>query len=142
MKSAVLASPAGTRLATPALATAAPARPPMRAWDELDGIPPYQVMRFQVIAPIKAARITSASTLSGCTMPLPIVRATLTPNPNARDEVEERRPDDGLRGAEHSGGDDGRDRVGGVVEAVNEVEEQRDGDDENDEGDGLHAGER
>jgi hypothetical protein len=55
----------------------------MSACDELDGMPPYQVIRFQVIAPISAARITSASTLSGRTMPLPIVRATLTPKPNA-----------------------------------------------------------
>src|SRR4030095_7461064 len=35
------------------------------------------------IAPMRAARITSASTLSGRTMPLPMVRATFTPNPNA-----------------------------------------------------------
>ena len=83
MKRATLASPAGTRLPGPARATAAPASPPMSACEELDGIPPYQVIRFHVIAPISAARITSASTLSGRTMPLPIVRATLTPNPKA-----------------------------------------------------------
>ena len=83
MNSAVFARPARTRLPKPALATAAPASPPIRACEELDGIPPNQVIRFQVIAPTRAARITRASTLSGRTMPLPIVWATLTPNPNA-----------------------------------------------------------
>ena len=102
-------------------------------------MPPYQVIRFHVIAPISAARITSGSTLSGRTMPLPIVRATLTPNPKRRDEVEERRPGHGLGGAEHPGGHDGRDGVGRIVEAVDEVEDQGDDDDEDDEGEGLHA---
>src|SRR5262249_4823794 len=82
-KSAVLPRPAGTRLLKPARATAAPANPPISAWEELDGIPPYHVIRFQAIAPMRAARITRGSTLSGRTIPLPIVRATFTPNPNA-----------------------------------------------------------
>ena len=55
----------------------------MSACEELEGSPPYQVIRFQAIAPTRPARITKASTLSGRTMPLPIVCATLTPNPNA-----------------------------------------------------------
>ena len=54
-----------------------------------------------------------------------------------RGEVEERRPDDGLARREHARGHDGRDRVGGVVKAVDVVEDERDGDDEDDESE-LH----
>jgi hypothetical protein len=39
---------------TPA-ARAAPTRPPMSAWEEEDGRPKYQVMRFQVMAPSSPA---------------------------------------------------------------------------------------
>ena len=46
------------------------------------------------------------------------------------DEVEEGRPDDGVLRPEHPGGDDGGDRVGRVVEAVREVESERQDDDE------------
>src|SRR5512138_3300742 len=35
-------------------ASAAPHRPPISAWLELEGRPNHQVMRFQMIAPIKA----------------------------------------------------------------------------------------
>ena len=42
----------------PALATAAPTSPPISACDEDDGMPYYQVMRFQAIAPISAPNTT------------------------------------------------------------------------------------
>src|SRR5262249_12063616 len=42
-----------------------------------------------------------------------------------RDEVEQRGPDDGCSGAQDPGRDYGRDGVGGVVKAVDEVERQR-----------------
>jgi len=42
------------------------------------------------------------------------------------DEVEEGSPDHGLQGGENAGGYDRRDRVGGVVEPVEEVEDQGD----------------
>jgi hypothetical protein len=58
---------------------------------------------------------------------LPIVCAT--PVPNAKDEVEERGPDDRLARRQHARGDDGRDRIRGVVKAVEEVEDQRHRDD-------------
>ena len=42
----------------PAAAKAAPTTPPMSAWEELDGRPKYQVIRFQEIAPISPAKTT------------------------------------------------------------------------------------
>src|SRR6478672_5378583 len=42
----------------PAAANAAPTTPPMSAWDELDGSPKYQVMRFQEMAPMRPAKTT------------------------------------------------------------------------------------
>src|SRR4051794_32814371 len=65
---------------TPA-AMAAPARPPMRAWEDDDGRPNHHVMRFQPVAPTRAAA-TSHSPLTpvgGSMMPDPIVAATLPP---------------------------------------------------------------
>src|SRR3954469_23430377 len=54
----------------------APTSPPMRAWEELEGIAKYQVTKFQVTAAIKAARTTDWVTAPGSTMPLPRVAAT------------------------------------------------------------------
>ena len=48
------------------------------------------------------------------------------------DEVEERRPDDGLARRQHPRRHDGGDRVGGVVKAVDEVENERDDDQRDD----------
>src|SRR5215211_6203996 len=42
----------------PAAANAAPTTPPIRACDELDGSPKYQVTRFHEIAPIRPAKTT------------------------------------------------------------------------------------
>ena len=39
-----------------AAASAAPTRPPMRACEDDEGSPNHQVIRFQVIAPIRAAK--------------------------------------------------------------------------------------
>src|SRR3954464_5704065 len=55
-------------------------RPPMRACDDDDGRPKYQVTRFHVIAPNSAANTTTMPELllscSGSRMPLPTVFAT------------------------------------------------------------------
>ena len=59
-----------------AAARTAPIRPPISAWDELEGMPKYQVMRFQETAPISAASTTSWDTTPVSTMPLPSVAAT------------------------------------------------------------------
>src|SRR5262249_54800133 len=69
-----------TRACGPAAAHAAPAKPPTSACDELDGMPRHHVIRFQTIAP-KSPAVTTASVIaSGCTVPLPIVVATLVSN--------------------------------------------------------------
>ena len=59
MKASVLtqAEP-GTIARTPTRATAAPAYPPINAWEDEDGIPKYQVIRFQVIAPTRPPKTT------------------------------------------------------------------------------------
>ena len=42
----------------PDAVTAAPINPPMRVWEELDGIPSHQVNRFQVMAATNPHKIT------------------------------------------------------------------------------------
>ena len=64
---------------TPACATTAPARPPTSACDELDGMPYHHVIRFQVIAPSKAASTTVCTTMAGSANPDAIVLATAVP---------------------------------------------------------------
>ena len=56
MKMPIFTSPLMINDPSPALITAAPAKPPMRAWEELVGRPQYQVMRFQTMAPIKRGK--------------------------------------------------------------------------------------
>src|SRR3982751_1447258 len=51
----------------------------MSACDELDGRPKNQVIRFQMIAPSSAPRMTFASTNETSIIPLPIVLATAVP---------------------------------------------------------------
>ena len=51
-----------TPLSPCAAAIAAPLSAPTKAWVELLGRPRYQVMRFQAIAPIKAAMMTTRPT--------------------------------------------------------------------------------
>ena len=43
----------------PAQATAAPAKPPIRVWDEEEGIPYHQVRRFHMMAAIRPDKITT-----------------------------------------------------------------------------------
>src|SRR5215218_5483712 len=65
---------------TPA-ARAAPARPPMSACDDDDGRPNHHVMRFQPVAPTRAAATSHSplTPLGASMMPEPIVAATLPP---------------------------------------------------------------
>jgi hypothetical protein len=44
------------------------------------------------------------------------------------DEIEERRPEHRVLRPQHAGRYDRRDRVGGVVQSIEEVEQERDGD--------------
>ncbi len=54
MNATVFRMPAGSSDTVPALATAAPASPPISACDEDEGMPYHQVIRFQLIAPTRA----------------------------------------------------------------------------------------
>src|SRR6476646_5345847 len=80
MATNVFDNPLQTAAEIPALAIPPPTNPPIRACELEDGIPNPQVIRFQTIAPISAAKITCASTMLGSTMPVPMVCATLSPN--------------------------------------------------------------
>src|SRR5262245_3199337 len=83
MKMTVRFQPPGIIAAKPALATAAPAYPPMSAWDELVGRPNTQVMRSQMIAPVRPPKTTAKVTMLMSIIPAPTVRATAVPNVNA-----------------------------------------------------------
>ena len=65
----------------PTAARVAPIRPPMSAWDDDEGSPNHQVMRFQAIAPSSAARTTTrlASASGSSTIPDPTVSPTPVP---------------------------------------------------------------
>src|SRR5216117_3580587 len=69
--------------AKPPRATAAPAYPPISACDELDGMPKYQVIKFHVIAPRSAPRITFGLTMLCSIIPLPMALATASDPVNA-----------------------------------------------------------
>ena len=60
----------------PAAASVEPITPPMRACDELDGIPRSQVIRFQRIPPVRPAATTVSVMSAVSTRPLAIVAAT------------------------------------------------------------------
>src|SRR6478609_2331683 len=60
----------------PAPTSTAPMSPPNRAWDELDGNPNSQVMRFHRMAPTSPAKIITGVTRASLTMPPEIVLAT------------------------------------------------------------------
>src|SRR6266571_3700750 len=83
MKTPILISPAPMSDPNPAFATAAPAKPPINACDELVGNPQYHVIRSQTMAPTSPARIIHWSTTFDSTTPLPTVLATCTPKPKA-----------------------------------------------------------
>jgi len=59
-----------------------PMIPPINAFDELDGMPKYQVIIFQRLALIKAAKTTAIVTFTGEATSLPTVLATAKPNIN------------------------------------------------------------
>src|ERR1043165_8997157 len=51
----------------------------------------------------------------------------MKPEDQERDEIEERRPRDGITGREYAGGNDRGDRIGSIVAPVQEVENERNG---------------
>ena len=128
MKMIVLVQPAGMIALNPAFATAAPAYPPKSACDELVGNPKNHVIRFQVIAPQRPAKMTASVTYSQAHHPAADGLGNRRTEGERCNEVEERRPDHGLARREHAGRDDGSDRVRGVVEAVDVIEDERERD--------------
>src|SRR5674476_975042 len=78
--SSVFDSPLQTAAESPAFAMPPPTSPPIRACELDDGMPSAQVIRFQTMAPIRAAKITWVSITLGSTIPVPMVWATLSPN--------------------------------------------------------------
>jgi hypothetical protein len=66
-----------------AFAIAAPAYPPINAWDEEVGSPHHHVHKSQTIAPNRPARTTYWLTESSLIIPLPIVLATAVPRKKA-----------------------------------------------------------
>src|SRR5438105_15963476 len=67
MAAAVMPRPLHTIEPSPAFVTAAPASPPIRACELLEGIPNHQVIKFQQMAPIRHPHTTSAPTTSTAT---------------------------------------------------------------------------
>ena len=106
----------------------APSSPPISAWLLLDGMPSTQVMTFQAIAPISAPKITCASMTSRVDDALADGLRDVQAEEQEGDEVEERRPEHRVLRLQHARRDDGRDRIGGIVQAVQEIEQQRDAD--------------
>src|SRR3954468_14946012 len=80
MASSVLDKPLHTTAENPALASPPPSSPPIKACELLEGMPSAQVTRFQTIAPIRAAKITRSSMITGSMIPVPMVLATWSPN--------------------------------------------------------------
>ena len=126
MASNVLDSPLQTAAEIPALAIPPPTSPPISACELEDGIPNPQVIRFQTIAPTNAAKITCAVDDAGLDDAGADGLGDMKPEHQEGDEIEERRPQHGVLRPQHSGRDDRRDRIGGVVQSVEEVEQQRD----------------
>jgi len=55
-----------------------PTSPPISAWEELDGSPKYQVMRFQAMAPTRPQKTTVVVTALRSTKPCATVAATFS----------------------------------------------------------------
>ena len=79
MNTAMVRRPSHTRTPNPALATAAPAIPPIRACDDEVGSPRKNVIRFHVIAPMSAAKISPIEITLWSTTSLAMVFATWVP---------------------------------------------------------------
>ncbi len=69
-------TPSPKTASAPAAANAEPTTPPIRAWEELEGRPKYQVARFQAIAPTSPAKTTVGVITSAFTTSFATVAAT------------------------------------------------------------------
>ena len=91
------------------------------------------MIRFQIVAPSSAQISTCGvtATTPASIRPEEIVFATAVPQ-SAPMQIRRRREQHGLTGTQHLGRDHGRDRIGGVVKAVDVLEDQRDQHDDED----------
>ena len=124
----VFDSPLQTTAERPALAMPPPTRPPIRACELLDGIP----SRPGDQVPDNGANQRSEDHLRVNHVRIDDSGADGIGDMQAEyqkgDEVEEGRPKHRVLRPQHAGRDDGRDRIRCVVQSVQEIEQQRDGD--------------
>ena len=80
------------------------------------------------MAPISAPKMTRASTISADTMPVPTVCATCGAEKQKGDEIEEGRPGDRVARPQNARRHDGGDGICRIVQAVEEIERERDDD--------------
>ena len=113
----------------PAEISDAPSSPPMSAWLDDDGMPSRQVIRFQMIAPTRAAAMTVWDSTLGSMIPPLIVSATFVPDERSGEVGGGAHRDRPAR-SQRARTDRCRDRVGGVVEAVDVIEGDREPDDD------------
>ena len=120
---------------------AAPMRPPKSAWLDDDGSPSNHVTMFHTIAPMRPAKMSSGviSTPPGPSLMMPpeMVMATSVER-NAPTRFRMAASADGDLRAQRARRDGRRHRVGRVVEAVREVEEERQRDDQHDDEGEIH----
>lgn len=109
---------------SPACDSDEPTSPPTSACEDDEGMPKYQVNRFQRIAPSRAESTTPCVTAPGSTSPLPIVAATAVPVSAPR-KLRTAEIEDSRAQGQDAGAHDGSHGVGRVVEAVDVVERQR-----------------
>src|SRR5215204_3553039 len=80
MNCAILIRPGTSTDCGPAPTTAAPTKPPIKAWEDDVGRPSHQVIRFHTIAPATPASRMCGVTAFESITPLPIVFATCVPS--------------------------------------------------------------
>ena len=124
MKTLVLITPDETIAAKPALAVPAPTRPPTSAWLLLDGMPRYQVIDVPQDRPGKGAENHRRVDDRRIDDPLADGLRDMKADEQEGDEVEESRPGDRHLRREDARRDHGRDRIGRVVQAVDEIERE------------------
>lgn len=75
MASMMIVNPFNCKADMPLIANAAPTKPPIREWDELDGNPKYHVIIFHAVALTNATKISNGDMILGSISPVPIVFA-------------------------------------------------------------------
>ena len=125
MKMATFVIPETMIALNPAFMMADPASPPISACEELVGNPKYQVMRFQRIAPNKPLSTTFVSTIFSdrrCLCRSVSPRGVLTTQ--AATKLNTAAQITACKRRQNPRGNDGGDRIRGIVDSVGEVERQ------------------